>query len=136
MTEDALKIIEEYLSLVREYLPSSIADDIVDELRGYIVEAAEEEGAGTLSVESAKRTVSRFGAPSEVAEEYKESMLLEEHDASHVVTGGGRATTIVEPPKKTVGILKSMFKLFIAASIWIMITGLAGLLAGLSLIHI
>ncbi|MDF1538716.1 MAG: hypothetical protein P1Q69_07420 [Candidatus Thorarchaeota archaeon] len=132
MTEDALKIIEEYLSLVREYLPSSIADDIVDELRGYIVEAAEEEGAGTLSVESAKRTVSRFGAPSEVAEEYKESMLLEEHDTSHISSGGGRTTTAVsDTPKKEVRARRAVAQFFVAISLWIIATGVAGFFAGL-----
>ncbi|MCK5239764.1 MAG: hypothetical protein KAR33_09470, partial [Candidatus Thorarchaeota archaeon] len=82
MTEKALGIIEDYLQLVRRHLPNSIAEDILDELRDYMVEAATEEGGGTLSPESAKRTVARFGAPSEVAEEYRESMLIDGHDAS------------------------------------------------------
>ncbi|MFW9954530.1 MAG: hypothetical protein ACFFD3_08250, partial [Candidatus Thorarchaeota archaeon] len=78
MTDEALKVIDGYLDLVRGFLPDTIADDVVEELRSYIIEAAEEEGGGSLSVNSAKKTVAMFGAPSEVAEEYKESMLVSE----------------------------------------------------------
>ena len=98
MTEKALGIIEDYLQLVRRHLPNSIAEDILDELRDYMVEAATEEGGGTLSPESAKRTVARFGAPSEVAEEYRESMLIDGHDASPDIVEGGVPSAKVAPP--------------------------------------
>ena len=74
---NAEQVIEDYLNLVKIHLPEEIADEVINELRIYIVEAATELGQGILSVESAKKTVARFGAPSQVAEEYKSSMVLE-----------------------------------------------------------
>lgn len=77
MKDDPMSIIEEFLDLVRSHLPGEIAEEIITELRSYIVEAAQEIGQGTITAQSAKMAVSRFGAPSKVAEEYRSSMLLE-----------------------------------------------------------
>lgn len=77
MKDDPMTIIEEYLDLVRSHLPGEIAEEIITELRSYIVEAAQEIGQGTITTQSAKMAVSRHGAPSVVAEEYRSSMLLE-----------------------------------------------------------
>lgn len=77
MTEEALQIIEDYLSLVKAHLPSDIAEEVIEELRSYIREAASDNEEGMITSISAKRTVARFGAPSEVAEEYRFSMDAE-----------------------------------------------------------
>jgi len=81
MKDDPMTIIEEYLDLVRSHLPGEIAEEIISELRSYIVEAAQEIGQGTITTQSAKMAVSRFGVPSKVAEEYRSSMLLESLEA-------------------------------------------------------
>ena len=81
MKDDPMTIIEEYLILVRSHLPGEIAEEIISELRSYIVEAAQEIGQGTITTQSAKMAVSRHGTPSVVAEEYRSSMLLESFEA-------------------------------------------------------
>lgn len=136
MIEEALTVIENYLKLVRDYLPESIAIDVIEELRAYIIDAAEEEGGGSLTVESAKRTVARFGAPSEVAEEYKESMMLdeEEEDAEVSVSSSPPITTpksaIHEKSIRTADIspdrvssnIEAMFHFILVAGILICLT--------------
>lgn len=77
MTEEGLQIIEDYLSLVKAHLPADIAEEVIEELRSYIREAASDNEEGMITNISAKRTVARFGAPSEVAEEYRFSMDAE-----------------------------------------------------------
>ncbi|MFW9833743.1 MAG: hypothetical protein ACFFEK_07100 [Candidatus Thorarchaeota archaeon] len=77
MTDDANGVIEEYLELVNEHLPKSISEDVITELRTYMVEAAKDLGEGEITLQSAKKVVAQFGAPSEVAKEYKYSMLPE-----------------------------------------------------------
>ena len=78
MSENPARIIEEYLNLVREKLPESIADDVISELETYMMETASELGEnGQITIESAKKVVAQFGAPGEVADEYKFSMLPE-----------------------------------------------------------
>lgn len=134
MTEAALNVIENYLSLVRKYLPDSIANDIVDEIRDYIIEAAEEEGGGTLTEESAKRTVARFGAPSEVAAEYKASMLTDEDTDDIIDTKEKRTSTRapsvplrIERPVSTgkpVSQLTAFLQFVVAASIWAIATSI------------
>ena len=69
------QVIEEYLALVKEHLPESISEDVITELRTYMLETARDLGAGEVTLQSAKKVVAQFGAPSEVAEEYKYSML-------------------------------------------------------------
>ncbi len=81
MKDDPMTIIETYLDLVRSHLPGEIAEEIISELSSYIVEAAQEIGQGTITTHSAKMAVSKFGAPSKVAEEYRSSMLLESLEA-------------------------------------------------------
>ncbi len=130
MTEKALGIIEDYLQLVRKHLPNSIAEDILDELRDYMVEAATEEGGGTLSPESAKRTVARFGAPSEVAEEYRDSMLIDGHDASLTIVEGGVPSAEAAPPLeegygKPVSIKRGCVHLFFVLMFWVVPTSFA-----------
>lgn len=144
MTEAAFNIIENYLSLVRKYLPDSIANDIVDEIRDYIIEAAEEEGGGTLTEESAKRTVARFGAPSEVAAEYKASMLPDEDTADIEDTreerSSPRAPSVsprVERPASTgrpVSQLTAFLQFVVAASIWAIATSIVSQLFGVLMI--
>lgn len=75
MTENPEIIIEEYLGLVNEHLPESISEDVISELRSYMIETAREMGGGEITSQSAKKVVAQFGAPSEVAREYKYSML-------------------------------------------------------------
>jgi hypothetical protein len=88
MTEEPERVIEEYLALVNEHLPESISEDVITELRTYMFETALDLGNGELTAQSAKKVVAQFGAPSEVAEEYKYSMLPEtlpplEKETSH-----------------------------------------------------
>lgn len=78
MTENGLRIIEQYLGFVRSKLPEIIADDVIEELRVYLQEAALEIGEGEMTEKSAKKAVARFGAPSEVAREYRESIGCED----------------------------------------------------------
>ena len=70
MSEDPLMTIEAYLGHVREHLPESMADEVVAELRGYMIEMTEALSDGALTSTSAKKVVARFGAPSELAKEY------------------------------------------------------------------
>ncbi len=73
MTEDPDVAIDEYLNLVRSHLPNEIADEIIHEIRTYLVEMAQELGHGQVSIESVRRSIARFGAPSEIAQEYRRS---------------------------------------------------------------
>jgi hypothetical protein len=77
MNDEGEHIIEEYLILVREKLPDSIAEDVISELRSYMQESARDQGEGEITVQSAKKVVAQFGAPGEVADEYKYSMFPE-----------------------------------------------------------
>jgi hypothetical protein len=77
MNNEGESVIEEYLILVREKLPEAIADDVISELRSYMHESAREKGDGEITVQSAKKVVAQFGAPGEVADEYRYSMLPE-----------------------------------------------------------
>ncbi|MGY5878694.1 MAG: hypothetical protein RTV31_00530 [Candidatus Thorarchaeota archaeon] len=78
MSDNPAGIINEYLTLVREKLPETIADDVITELETYMLETARDLGDdGQITVESAKKVVSQFGAPGEVADEYRFSMLPE-----------------------------------------------------------
>lgn len=78
MSDDPVGIINEYLTLVREKLPEAIADDVITELETYMLETARDLGDdGQITVESAKKVVAQFGAPGEVADEYRFSMLPE-----------------------------------------------------------
>ncbi len=78
MSDDPAGIINEYLTLVREKLPETIADDVITELETYMLETARDLGDdGQITVESAKKVVAQFGAPGEVADEYRFSMLPE-----------------------------------------------------------
>ena len=59
---------------VREHLPESMADEVIAELRGYMIEMAEALSDGAVTNTSAKKVVARFGAPSELAKEYSQSI--------------------------------------------------------------
>ncbi len=83
MTEEPDGIIEEYLTLINEHLPESISEEVITELRTYMVETARDLGGGEITLQSAKKVVAQFGAPSEVAEEYRYSMLPETIPAVH-----------------------------------------------------
>ncbi len=128
MIEDALNVIENYLTLVRKHLPEKIAIEVIDELRSYVIEAAEEEGGGVLTVDSAKRTVSRFGAPSEVAEEYIHSMIIEEDEPimGSVEEESPPDSTRIEP--EPVSNLVAYGKFLFTATIWILLTSIPTLL--------
>ena len=78
MSNDAMWVIEKYLQLVKAYLPDTIADDVVSEIRAHLTEAAEELSEGEITVEAAKRVVAGFGAPLEVAREYADSMATDQ----------------------------------------------------------
>jgi hypothetical protein len=84
MTNDPTTIIEEYLALVNEHLPESISEDVINELRSYMVETATEVGGGEITHQSAKKVVAKFGAPSEVAYEYKHSMLPDQYPSEEI----------------------------------------------------
>jgi len=75
MNEDPYAEIDDYLNLVRSHLPDEIADEIIHEIRTYLGDMAEELGHGQVSIESARRSIARFGAPSEIAQEYSRSIL-------------------------------------------------------------
>jgi hypothetical protein len=77
MNSEGESVIEEYLVLVREKLPESIADDVISELRSYMHESARDQGNGEITIQSAKKVVAQFGAPGEVADEYRYSMFPE-----------------------------------------------------------
>ncbi len=80
MTEDPYVEIDNYLKLVRSHLPNEIADEIIHEIRTYLIEMAQDLGHGQVSTESARRSIARFGAPSEIAQEYSRLILdVEDH---------------------------------------------------------
>jgi hypothetical protein len=83
VTEDPFMTIDAYLGHVRENLPDSIGDEVIAELRGYMIEMAEDLSNGTVTSASAKKVVARFGAPSEVAKEY----VLSVSDSTESVIG-------------------------------------------------
>ncbi|TFF84718.1 hypothetical protein EU524_00465 [Candidatus Thorarchaeota archaeon] len=102
-------VIDEYLTLVRERLPESVADDVINELRSYMAEMAVELGGGEITLESAKKTVARFGSPGEVADEYRYSLfpeLLPEESSgtpeSETETPYTAHRPVVEVPRKPV----------------------------------
>jgi len=70
VNEDPILIIDAYLNHVREHLPESMVDEVIAELRGYMIEMAEGLSDGDVTNASAKRVEARFGAPSELAKEY------------------------------------------------------------------
>jgi len=82
MNEDPYAEIDDYLNLVRLHLPDEIADEIIHEIRTYLVEMAQELGHGQVSIESVRRSIARFGAPSEIAHEYSRS-ILDAEDYAH-----------------------------------------------------
>jgi len=106
MSDEPISIINEYLALVREKLPESIADDVITELESYMHETARDQGEdGQITFESAKRVVAQFGAPGEVADEYRFSMLPEtipeEVIPPELTQEAVKEPIIVEPEKPT-----------------------------------
>jgi len=115
MSENPARIIEEYLELVREKLPESIADDVITELETYMMESASELGEdGQITFSSAKKVVAQFGAPGEVADEYRYSMLPETIPKDDIPTEiihetkkvdeQQRVVETEESPSKTLGV--------------------------------
>ncbi len=78
MNNTGIGYIEEYVHLVRRYLPESIADDVSSELSSYLTEMARDLGQGLVSEESAKKAIARFGAPAEIAAEYATALVSAE----------------------------------------------------------
>jgi hypothetical protein len=78
MTEDPDVAIDDYMGLIRSHLPNDMADEIIYEIRANLVEMAQELGHGQVSIESARRSIARFGAPSEIAQEYSRSITYAE----------------------------------------------------------
>ncbi len=108
MSDDRSSIINEYLELIREKLPESIADDVITELKTYMLETARDLGENNeITLESAKRVVAQFGAPGEVADEYRYSMLPEtipEEDIPTEImreTSEGDKNQQIQEPEKT-----------------------------------
>ncbi len=88
VTDEPVHIIDEYLVLIREKLPESIADDVITELETYMLETARDLGDNNeITLESAKRVVAQFGAPGEVADEYRYSMFPETIPEDDIPTG-------------------------------------------------
>ncbi|NHJ12882.1 MAG: hypothetical protein EAX95_04360 [Candidatus Thorarchaeota archaeon] len=81
MTDGPEHIIDAYLAMVSDHLDESIADEIIAELRTVMIAAAEDISGGEMNMQSAKKVVARFGAPSEVAAEYTYSMFPERIEA-------------------------------------------------------
>ncbi|MHA1484446.1 MAG: HAAS signaling domain-containing protein, partial [Candidatus Thorarchaeota archaeon] len=121
MTEDSYVEIDDYLKLVRSHLPNEIADEIILEIRTYLVEMAQELGHGQISAESARRSIARFGVPSEIAQEYSRSVLNAEdyaldHDPAYEESDRESVENIIGRfPKKILtafGLLLTWFVLF------------------------
>lgn len=95
MTDEAMQVIETYLELVESNLPESIREEVITELRTIMIATAEDLSEGTMTVQSAKRAVARFGAPSEVAAEFAMSMSSDTdstHSSISSKTGDVRST--------------------------------------------
>jgi len=76
-------IIEDYLKMVKEHLPpNSNAEDIIDELRSHILDAAQINTTGEISTDSVWKVLGGFGAPSEVARQYLEHDTFEPQSVS------------------------------------------------------
>ncbi len=65
---EAMELIEEYLSEVREHLPEDIADDVVEELRTHIIDESSE--LGGLTVRNVYKVIRKLGDPRELASKY------------------------------------------------------------------
>jgi len=117
MTEDPYVEIDNYLKLVRSHLPNEIADEIIHEIRTYLVEMAQELGHGQISAESARRSIARFGAPSEIAQEYSRSILdVEEKVSDEESDPKSVRVSAKEIPKQirtTLGLILIWFVLFV-----------------------
>ncbi len=108
VSDGPASIINEYLELIREKLPESIADDVITELETYMLETARDLGDNNeITLESAKKVVAQFGAPGEVADEYRYSMLPETIPEEDIPTEIVRETGKIDmkqqakEPKKT-----------------------------------
>lgn len=144
---DPVIIINEYLELIREKLPESIANDVITELETYMLEAARDQGDNNeITLESAKKVVAQFGAPGEVADEYRYSMLPEtipEEDIPteilKVTSAGDKKQQISEPEKTSPRILGVdpstnysifFFKSFALTVIWALIVSVLTAMTG------
>ena len=67
-SDEAVRIIDEYLNEVKRYLPSDIADDVVAELRTHIIDKAEDMGG--LTVENVYVIIGELGEPRRLASRY------------------------------------------------------------------
>ncbi len=122
MTNDPYAEIDNYLDLVRSHLPNEIANEIIHEIRTYLIEMAQDLGHGQVSIESARRSIARFGAPSEIAQEYSKSILdvedkvsdkeprYEESDPKSV---RGSAKEIPKQIRTAMGLILIWFVLFV-----------------------
>ncbi|MHA1943970.1 MAG: HAAS signaling domain-containing protein, partial [Candidatus Thorarchaeota archaeon] len=132
MTDNPEIVIEEYLALVNEHLPESIAEDVINELRSYMIETASETGGGAITHQSAKKVVAKFGAPSEVAREYKYSMLPETippEDEAQIV----QADEIEEPEshkKEVITYSAAFLQTGVIAIAWILVITLLSTILG------
>ncbi|MFX1483682.1 MAG: hypothetical protein ACFFCP_10920 [Promethearchaeota archaeon] len=127
MTGNPEIVIEEYLALVKEHLPESIAEDVISELRSYMLETAGEIGNGEITEQSAKKVVAKFGAPSEVAREYKYSMLPETIPFD-VEESKGKPVEVEDyesSKKKTVTYSTAFLQSVVVAILWAIIITLA-----------
>jgi hypothetical protein len=82
MTDEAMQVIDTYLDLVESNLPEAIRDEVIAELRTIMIATAEDMSEGVMTIQSAKKAVARFGAPSEVAAEFAMSMSSD-FDGTH-----------------------------------------------------
>lgn len=144
MSDEPVNVINEYLALVREKLPESIADDVVSELEMYMLETARDQGEdGQITFESAKKVVAQFGAPGEVADEYRFSMLPEsipEEDIPKEIVqtsiGTQQKVSREEPLVKKIGVDPTVthsaffFKSILLTIFWALIATIASTLIG------
>jgi hypothetical protein len=125
VSEDPLMTIEAYLGHVREHLPESMADEVIAELRGYMIEMAEDLGDGAVTSISAKKVVARFGAPSEVAREYALSASDLSEDIIAVHRGQQQlAEDMQQKPRELspASYAATFFKFIVIAVLWLAIS--------------
>ncbi|MFW9886870.1 MAG: hypothetical protein ACFFER_01730 [Candidatus Thorarchaeota archaeon] len=125
MNDDPIMTIEAYLGHVREHLPKSMADEVIAELRGYMIEMAEDLGDGAVTSVSAKKVVARFGAPSEVAREYAlstsdltESVIAVHRDQQQLIEELRPQQRELSPASYT----GTFFKFIVIAVLWLVIS--------------
>jgi hypothetical protein len=108
--------IEAYLGHVREHLPEPMADEVIAELRGYMIEMAEDLGDGAVTNKC---------APSEVAREYAlstsdltESVIAVHRDQQQRVEEKQQQRRELSPASY----MSTFFKFIVIAILWLVVS--------------